>query len=270
MKKARKNQSLGSRSARGSQGAHQNIARAVLVLSELAAAAQEGLRLSDVMRVTRLSNATVHRLLEGLVMHGLADFREDVGRYFLGMTIFSWSKAASNRFGLGERAGAALQRLADKSQDTAYFMLRVDHQALCLDCREGSFPIKTLTVRIGNRWPLGSGAGGLALLAFLPDEDASRILSEHLEERQRFGINEAILKKEIATAKKLGYALVEGSIISGMTAVAVPIFGADNKPLASISIAAISKRLSGSRRDEIVKALFDEAKVIEHSILGNS
>jgi DNA-binding IclR family transcriptional regulator len=55
--------------------------------------------------------------------------------------------------------------------------------------------------------------------------------------------------------QELGFALVEGSIISGMTAVAVPIFGSDNKPLASISIAAITKRLSGPHLDEIVKAV---------------
>jgi len=253
-------------SDRPEKGLHQNIARATLVLSTLADAAHEGLRLSDVMRSTGLSNGTTHRLLEGLVEHGLADLKADSGRYFLGMKIFSWSKSASNRFGLAERVAPVLQRLADQTNDTAYFMLRVDDDSLCLDCREGNFPIKTISVRVGNRWPLGVGAGGLALLAFLPDNDIAQIIRDHRIEREKFGIKEAVLKKEIATARKLGYAVVDGTVIPGMSAIAVPIQGKDQKPIGSITLAAITTRLSQPRREEMAKSLFDEARAIEHSL----
>jgi DNA-binding IclR family transcriptional regulator len=188
------------------------------------------------------------------------------GRYFLGMKIFSWSKSASNRFGLAERVAPALQRLADQTNDTAYFMLRVDDDSLCLDCREGNFPIKTISVRVGNRWPLGVGAGGLALLAFLPENDIMQIIRDHRIEREKFGIKEAVLKKEIANARKLGYAVVDGTVIPGMSALAVPIQGKDQKPIGSITLAAITSRLTHPRREGIVKSLFDEARAIEHSL----
>jgi DNA-binding IclR family transcriptional regulator len=251
---------------RPDKGLHQNIARATFVLSTLAEATPNGFRLSDVMRSTGLSNATTHRLLEGLVAHGLADFKQESGRYFLGMKIFSWSKSAGNRFGLAERIAPVLQRLADQTNDTAYFMLRVDDEALCLDCREGSFPIKTISVRVGHRWPLGAGAGGLALLAFLPDDDIARIVRDHRAEREQFGVKEAVLKKEIANAKKLGYALVDGTVLPGMSAIAVPIRAEDQKPVGSITLAAITPRLAPPRREEMVKMLFDEAKLIERSL----
>ena len=249
------------------KGLHQNIARATLVLSTLAEAAHEGLRLSDVMRSTGLSNGTTHRLLEGLVAHGLADLKADSGRYFLGMKIFSWSRSVSNRFGLAERIAPALQRLADGTSDTAYFMLRVEDEALCLDCREGNFPIKTISVRVGNRWPLGVGAGGLALLAFLPDDEIAEIIRDYRAERETFGIKEAVLKKELSNARKLGYAMVDGTVIPGMSAVAVPIRGEDQKPIGSITLAAITPRLTQPRREKIVKALLEEARVIERSLL---
>ena len=110
-------------------GVHRSIARTTLVLSTLARDAPDGLRLSDVMRETGLSTATTHRLLDGLVAHGLADYKKETGRYFLGMKIFSWSRSARNRFGLAERVGPVLQRLADQTEDTAYFMLRVDDRS---------------------------------------------------------------------------------------------------------------------------------------------
>lgn len=253
-------------SDRSEKGLHQNIARATLVLSALADAPHEGLRLSDVMRITGLSNGTTHRTLEGLVTHGLADLKADTGRYFLGMKLFSWSKSASNRFGLAERVAPVLQRLADQTSDTAYFMLRVDDEALCLDCREGNFPVKTISVRVGNRWPLGVGAGGLALLAFLPDSDVTELLRVHVTEREKFGIKEPVLKKEIVIAQRLGYAAVDGTVIPGMSAISVPIRGNDQKPIASITLAAITPRLATPRREELVALLFEEAQMIERSL----
>lgn len=251
---------------RADKGLHQNIARATLVLSTLAEAAHDGLRLSDVMRLTGLRNATTHRLLEGLVAHGLVDLRKDSSRYFLGMRIFSWSQSAGNRFGLAERIAPVLQRLADQTDDTAYFMLRVDDESLCLDCREGKFPIKTISVRVGHRWPLGVGAGGLALLAFLPDDEIARIVRDYGVARQQFGVTDAVLKKEIATTKKLGYAAIDGTVIPGMSAIAVPIRAKDQKPVGSITLAAITPRLPSPRREELVKMLADEAKDIEKSL----
>jgi DNA-binding IclR family transcriptional regulator len=251
---------------RADKGLHQNIARATLVLSTLAEGTHDGFRFSDVMRATGLSTATTHRLLEGLVAHGLVDFKKESGRYFLGMRIFSWSKSVGNRFGIAERIAPVLQRLADQTDDTAYFMLRVDDEALCLDCREGNFPIKTISVRVGHRWPLGVGAGGLALLAFLPDDDIAQIIRDHRSAREQFNVKEAVLKKEIANTKKLGYAAVDGTVIPGMSAVAVPIRGENQKPVGSITLAAITPRLMAPRRDELVRKLFDEAALIERSL----
>lgn len=261
----RKSSNSENNSERSEKGLHQNIARATLTLATIAETTH-GMRLSDVMRATGFGNATTHRLLEGLVAHGLLDYRKESGRYFLGMKLFSWSKAAGNRFGLAERIAPVLQRLADQTEDTAYFMLRVDDESLCLDCREGKFPIKTISVRVGHRWPLGVGAGGLALLAFLSDDNIAQILRDHRAARKQFGVDESVLKKEIAATKRLGYAAVDGTVIPGMSAVAVPIRSKDQIPVGSITLAAITPRLAAPRRDEMVRLLVKEAKEIEASL----
>ena len=74
-------QSKAGRSDRPEKGLHQNIARATLVL-DAGRRGVQGLRLSDVMRSTGLSNGTTHRLLEGLVEHGLADLKADSAAIF--------------------------------------------------------------------------------------------------------------------------------------------------------------------------------------------
>ncbi len=245
------------------KGLHQNISRANIVLTALAAHSAEGLRLTDVVNATSLGKATVHRILNGLVINGLVDQDKQTGRFFLSLKLISWAMAAGDRFGLARRAGPSLVRITQRTQDTVYLSLSTGEEAVCIDRREGSFPIKTLTLRVGDRRPLGVGAGSLAMLAFLPDEDVERIIQANGAEQARFGIDEMTLRDMIATARRLGYALNEERLIPGMSAVGVPIRRPNGAPFAALSVAAISSRLQTPRRDSIAATLQQEAQQIE-------
>src|SRR6266571_4296759 len=162
---------------------HRNVARLLAVLEALSEAAAEGLRLTDAMRATGLNKTTAHRLLGGLAAHGLAEQDPETGRFFVGLKLLSWAEAAKDRFGFARLAEPTLVRISRRTQDTVYLVARVGDEIVCLDCREGAFPIKVLTLTIGDRRPLGIGAGSLAILAALPDDEVERILSTHAEMR---------------------------------------------------------------------------------------
>jgi DNA-binding IclR family transcriptional regulator len=245
------------------RGLHQNIARATVVLTALAEQPAEGLRLTDVVNTTSLGKATVHRILSGLVANGLVDQDKITGRFFLSLKLLSWAMAAGDRFGLARLANGSLARLSQRTQDTVYLSLRSGDEAVCIDRREGSFPIKTLTLRVGDRRPLGVGAGSLAMLAFLPDEEMERLIAAQGAEQLRFGIDEMTLRDMIGTARELGYSLNNERLIPGMSAVGVPICRPDGVPFAALSVAAISSRLEAPRRDNIVASLKKEAEQIE-------
>lgn len=245
------------------KGLHQNIERATLVLSALAEGSSKGLRFAEVTKATELGKATTHRLLAGLVAHGLAEKDEATGRYFLGVKIASWAAAACNRFGIAERTAPALARLCQGTEDTVYLSICIGNEAVCLHRCEGNFPIKTLTLKVGDRRPLGIGAGSMALLAFLPDENIDAIISAQADDRASFGIDEITLRGMIDTAREFGYALNDEKIIPGMSAVGVPIHGEDGNPVAAISVAAISSRMEQPRRDNIVAMVRQEIRKIE-------
>ena len=88
------NESISSNEAAemsGESGAqHQNIARAALILEALAGCARQGLRLTDVSRITGLSKTVAHRGLAGLVAHGMATYENESARFFLGDRLFAW------------------------------------------------------------------------------------------------------------------------------------------------------------------------------------
>jgi DNA-binding IclR family transcriptional regulator len=248
------------------KGLHQNIGRATMVLTALAANSAEGLRLTDVVNATSLGKATVHRVLSGLVAHGLVDQEKSTGRFYLSLKLIGWAMAAGDRFGLARLAGPALVRLSQRTQDTIYLSLRSGDEAICIERREGSFPIKTLTLRVGDRRPLGVGAGSLAMLAFLPDEEVERVLASQAAEMPRYGMDEMTLRDMITRSRELGYTLNDERLIQGMSAVGLPIRRPNGQPFAAISVAAISSRLQLPRRDSIVASLRQEAEQIEEEL----
>lgn len=255
----RKSKPASGQSPEPDTGLHQNIGRACSALAALAQASENGLRFADVERETGLSKATTHRLMLGLVDKGLADFDEERGRYYLGMRLFMWSAAAGERFAISRNIGAALDSLAQKTEDTVYLMMRNGADAICLDRREGSFPIRTLTLRVGDRRPLGIGAGSMAILASMPHADIEHALELGTAERARYGIADRELYKMMATARQRGYAFYNGQIIPSMSAVGVPLFDDRGAAIASLSVAALSERLAPARRDEVTKLLQQEA-----------
>ena len=245
------------------RGDHQNVARAALVIETLAGAKERGMRLTDVVDATGLGTATIHRLLSGLVAHGFIDHDRNNSRYFVGLRMVGWAAAATQRYGLAPFVDAGLESLCAQTGDTVYFSLLSGLDSVCVDRREGSYPIRTLTLSVGDRRPLGIGAGSLALLAFQDDTFIQSVLSEQEERRLKFGIETDFLRDEIGEIRKSGFALNEGRLIAGMSGVAAPIRKSDGTAVAAISVAAITKRLSGARLKATIDALLSEAARIE-------
>jgi DNA-binding IclR family transcriptional regulator len=252
-----------------SQDASRNVARIMGIVDALATEADRGLRLADVMQATGLNKTTTHRLLAGLAAHGLADQDSETGRYFVGVRLIALASAAKRRFQLAPLAADILVNLGRQTDDTVMLSARVGDEALCLECREGTFPIKVLTLRAGDRRPLGIGAPGVALLAFLPDAEIDRILSANAAERAEFPFDEIQIRQMIVEARKHGYAYNDVHVFKGMetitdmAAVSVPVCATSGTPVASLSITAITQRLAQPRRDNIVAALRREVVAIQ-------
>ncbi len=245
------------------KGEHQNVARAALVIDALAAARTQGLRLTDVVEKTGLGSATVHRLLAGLAAHGFVDLDRSSNRYFVGLKMVSWTAAATERYGLAAYADGELERLCRETGDTVYFSMRSGWDAVCVDRREGAYPIKTLTLALGDRRPLGVGAGSLALLAFQPDSFIEQVVASDEVRRAAAGIALPKLEEMMAETRQKGFALNEGHLIAGMSGVAIPVRKHDGHAVAAISVAAITTRLTGDRLASVVEGLRAAAAAIE-------
>src|SRR5512139_992341 len=165
--------------ASGALSGTQSIERALWLLREIAAHNRSGSRLLDLATRTGLQRPTVHRMLKCLATESMVQQDPDSHRYFLGPMVFELGLTATPRFNLREICHPALTRIAEATGDTVFLTQRSGLDSVCIDRHEGTFPIKTFTLEVGMRRPLGVGTGSLSILAALPEEEFRSIIASN-------------------------------------------------------------------------------------------
>lgn len=241
----------------------QSIRRAAAVLRALAMRTQSGARMADIVRETGLERPTVHRILQGLIAEGMACQQPTTRRYHLGPFVYELGLLAEPRFHLRDLARQALESLAEQTGDTVFLAVRSGTDALCIDRKAGSFPVKAFTVDIGTKIPLGVGCGGLAMLAALPEEETQSILAYNAPRLASHGeLTASELAELVVAARKRGYA-VNPRRAPGVIALGVAVRNPDGGLAGSISIAAIESRLTPDRIEKAARLLRGEVRKIE-------
>lgn len=204
------------------------------------------LRLADIAGGSGVNKATALRLLETLIAEGFVVRDEATKRYALGDEAIALGIAMQGRDHIRDRARPALLRLAALTGDTLLLSTRSGIDSVCIDREFGSFPIRASYLELGMRRPLGVGAGSLALLAWLPDDEVGAVLSliEPTLKARYPKISTHLLRSEVANARQRGYALLLDVVVDQMGGIGVPVRGSDGKPVAAISLAALSSRIT--------------------------
>jgi len=244
------------------------VDRVAAILRAMASHGPQGLGVTELTEATGLSKGTVHRLLGALVNIGFAYQQLPARRYRLGAGAIALAGAA-----LHDHAAAitqpALARLATATGDTVFASAREGPAAICVARAIGDYPVRTLTLDIGDRRPLGVGAGSLALFAALPDETVAAILEQNESWLKDYrGFDPVELRALVARTRRAGYSLNEGRIVPAMNGIGVVVRDAAGEPFASLSIAAIKDRMGKERLRELVALLQDEAAALEAYLAG--
>lgn len=249
----------------------QSIQRAAALLRIVAARGLVSARLVDLARQTGLERPTVHRILKALIAERLLVQDRDTRRYQLGPLIFELANSAGPQANIQRICEPMLQEVARRSGDTVFLSVRSGFDSICVDRKEGGFPIRTLTLDIGTRRPLGVGAGGIALLMALSDTEIERIVESNAPRFKFHGaLNQATLLGMIERAQKIGYALNDMQATPGAISIGLPIPNRNGTPFAAVSIGAIADRMSADRQKELVAVLREEMDVVSRKLTADS
>lgn len=246
-------------------GGAQSVDRALALLAAVGRAGVEGAALADLARAAGMAKPTARRLLISLIAAHLVEQDDATRSYHLGPGAWLLGLRAGLRHDMTALAADAVVRLAKSSGDSAFLLVPQGDEVLCLIRQEGSHPIRTHALLAGDRNPLGVGAGGLALLAALPDDECAATLARLAPALDaRMGADAAAhVPADVAHARAQGYAINPGRVIAGSWGIGAAIRWPDGRPAAALSIAAVENRLGPFRQEDLSRLLLAETARIE-------
>lgn len=255
-----------ARSARGDLGTRRTVA----IIKEVAAQNRQGLRLTHLAERLGLETPTAHRILKCLAEERMLRRDPSTRHFHLGPLVFELGLVATPQIDMREVCGPVLRRLADKTGDTVFLTKRSGLDAVCLMRSEGTFPVKTFTLEVGMRRPLGVGAGSLAILSALPTDEIEEVLRENAPRLADFedGTTASTLMAAVRRTQKNGYAMRDLHGLGGVRTLGILIRAGDGTPFAALSLSAIRPRMTPHRVKSLVKLLKTEAAVVEADLAG--
>lgn len=238
--------------------------RGALILRHLATAGAKGCALTELASRCGIPHPSVHRTLKQLIRERLVEWNRATHRYRLGPLTFELGLASSASFDIRDICSPAIDALAEATGDTVYLVGRSGFEAVCLHRVEGSFAIKTLVLDVGSRRPIGVGAGGLAILAAVHPSARAAIIERISPMLSVYrGLTATGLERACKRVSETGTSIIKGTVTLGVTAVGVAIRDTLGQPVASLSVASLSQRMSTNRIKDIAKQIRQACAHIE-------
>ncbi len=239
-----------------------SLAKASRLLHTVAHQFPTGGTLSRIAREVGMNTATAHRLLTALTEESLLTFDPYQKTYHIGfglLEIAESAQAVAPDLRLRHQLRPLLNRISLRAEESTYLSVRSNRDALCIDAAEGTYPVSTNTLTPGSRRPLGIGAGGVALLARLPEAETQAVIRRNSNRFERYaGITAAEVEQAVTTCRLRGYAFNQGRIVPEIAAVGLAFQVPGTHQVAAVTVASILSRMHDQRRDEVIAIIRDE------------
>ena len=246
----------------------QSVDRALRLLALVRCESERGAQLSDIVEESGLNKPTARRLLLALMRAGLVEQEANTRRYYLGEEAYVLGTLASRRHGLLELSLESLRNLSAVTKDTSFLSVKRGNYAVCLHREEGTYPVRTHALQVGHQHPLGVGAGSLAILASLDQDEEATILAANRKvlETQYAHYPLEQIRDDVAAARRQGYAINPGRIVAGSWGLGLAIRFPDGRVAGALSLAAIDSRMNAGRQPELVRYLRTEVESVERKL----
>ena len=216
-----------------------------------------GLGVSEIARKLELSKATAVRLTRTLMDEQFVAQDSATRHYQLGPESFAVGLAAEPNYALQRTAAPSLRALALETGDWLFFTVRHGLEAICLSRESGDIPYPQASLRVGDRHPIGLGAGGLAILAAMPTDEAEKVLTINAPAiTKRYpNMTYDTVRRMLHETREQGYSVIPGVLAPGYWGIGVAVLRPDGEPVAAVVLNALANRMSGARQAVIAARL---------------
>ena len=257
----------GPRSPAARSEGTQSIVRAANIINLIASYSIDGIRAADIAASLGLARPTAHRILQCLIDQGWVMRQADSKRYLLGHGLFELGLTAAPQFRFRDICQPSLERIARRTGHVSFLTIRSGRDAISIARSRGK-PLDHASLQIGIHRPLGIGAGSLALLMGLTNQEVELIVSANARRMRSFAdLNTSMLIEIVRLCREQGFASHDRRLLKGVSGVAVPLADAKGQVLGAISITASMPTLATEVIYEILATLRREALHIQ-ALLG--
>lgn len=229
------------------------VTRALAILRFLARS-DEPVGVNPLARELGLVPSTCLHILRVLQDEGLVEFDSVTKRYSIGIGILPLARSALQRNTFSTLIQPKLSDLSTEFGVTSIAtQLAEPKQMVVVALSQSSIPFR-LQVDLGSRFPALISATGRLFAAFnVHDEtqlrqEFDKLIWDHPPSFEDWC-------EEVKEARARGYAVDHGTYISGVTVVAVPVFGQNGRMTRSIVTIGISERLKDRQIPKLVRSM---------------
>lgn len=231
-----------------------------LVLLEALAAASDEPGVTELADRCDLDKSTAHRLLATLAQRGYVQQSPRTRGYALGTKILELYDALQQRLGLQETCRPFLAKLVELTGETSHLAVLSGKSIVFVDWFTSPHMVSVRT-QIGRQEPVHCTALGQAMLAFMPREEAKRILDGiplHAYTPATPTTPNALLRSLDAT-REAGFSIDDEEFLTGVRCIAAPVLDYRGAPVAAIGISGPASRLSRARCRKLGAVVVEQA-----------
>lgn len=255
---------------READGTVQSLVRALRLL-ELLAEDDEGYRLVDLAQRAGLSTSTTHRLLTTLEQKRFVQYDREANLWHVGVQSFAVGAAFGRRRNIATLALPIMRRLRDQTGESVNLGLADQGDVVFLTQVESREVMRAMG-KPGGRLPLACTAMGQAILAAMSESRVSEYL--HKYGLRRLTPNSIArpgkLHEALEEVRRTGYAVDHEENAAGLRCVAAVICNEASEPIAALSIAGPTVRLTVGRVPEIGRQVLEAARDVTAAIGGRA
>ncbi|GAB2965604.1 IclR family transcriptional regulator [Amycolatopsis acidiphila] len=248
-------------------GEREPVARAIDVLSWLAANPKPPWSVRHVARGLRMSPTTVHRIFGIFETRGLLE-KDGEGGYVAGLELYRISHSVAAQMSPVHLVRRHLEALCAECGETVllggYDAKRA--QMMFVDVVQAPHPVQYLSKL--NEWlPLHSGATGLAILAFLPELERKSIYAAGLASlTDRTLVTEDDIEAALTQVRQQGYACSHGQRTLGAVGIAAPVFDAADHVFGDVCVTIPEQRFTEPMAATVGAAVLATSKIVTEEL----
>ncbi len=244
----------------------ESVERVMRVLDSFTAETPE-LRLTDLSERLGIPKPQVMRIASTLEQGNYLERDPETKRYRLGVRLLVLGTQVRQTLDLSQVAQPLVQQLADTTRETIGLFVPDRLGVVCIDVRESPMGLRVFA-QPGRRMPWNAGASGKIILAFLPDTERERILSQTTLRQftERTITDPDRLRDLLSTIRANGYHVGVGDLDDGALGIGAPIFDHDGRITGAVSLSAPISRAPEAERPHLIELVTDCCRAISSQL----